>query len=96
MFRRARIHLTATYIAMFALVLGLFSLVFYVGFATVLEPTFDIKADLTNEQVAEAVEILKKDPHAHYDAHCPKCRRSTKLAKKAFELNPVTKKMLEG
>jgi len=54
MFRRARIHLTATYIAMFALVLGLFSLVFYVGFATVLEPTFDIKADLTNEQVAEA------------------------------------------
>ena len=25
-----------------------------------------------------------------------KCRRSTKLSKKAFELNPVTKKMLEG
>jgi hypothetical protein len=51
---------------------------------------------LTNEQIVEAVEILKKDPHAHYDAHCPKCRRSTKLSKKAFELNPVTKKMLEG
>ncbi len=51
---------------------------------------------LTNEQVTEAVEMLKKDPHAHYDAHCPKCRRATKLAKKAFELNPLTKKMLEG
>jgi hypothetical protein len=51
---------------------------------------------LTNEQVTEAVEILKKDPHAHYDAHCPKCRRATKLARKTFELNPVYKKMLEG
>lgn len=51
---------------------------------------------LTNEQVAEAVEIIKKDAHAHYDAHCPKCRRSTKLAKKAFQLNPVTRKLLEG
>jgi hypothetical protein len=51
---------------------------------------------LTNEQVAEAVEILKKDPHAHYDAVCPKCRRVTKLPKKNFELNPITKKMLEG
>ncbi len=52
---------------------------------------------LTNEQVAEAVEIIKKDTHAHYDAQCPKCRRSTKLSKKAFELNPVyKKKMLES
>ncbi len=51
---------------------------------------------LTNEQVAEAVEMLKKDPHAHYDAHCPKCRRVTKLPKKTFELNPIAKKMLEG
>ncbi len=51
---------------------------------------------LTNEQVAEAIELIKKDPHAHYDAHCPKCRRATKLSKKAFELNPVTRKMLEG
>ena len=51
---------------------------------------------LTNEQIAEAVEILKKDAHAHYDAHCPKCRRTTKLSKKAFELNPLTKKLLEA
>ena len=51
---------------------------------------------LMNEQVAEAIEIFKKDSHAHYDAHCPKCRRSTKLSKKVFELNPVYKKMLES
>ena len=38
MFRRARIRLTVLYIALFALVLGVFSLVFYVGFATVLAP----------------------------------------------------------
>jgi len=49
---------------------------------------------LTQEQIAEAVDILKKDSHAHYDAHCPKCRRSTKLAKKVFEMNPVIKKLL--
>ncbi len=49
---------------------------------------------LTNEQVNQAIEIFKKDSHAHYDAHCPKCRRSTKLAKKVFEINPVYKKLL--
>ena len=51
---------------------------------------------LTQEQIAEAVTIYKNDAHAHYDAHCPKCRRSTKLAKKVFELNPVTKKLFEA
>ena len=51
---------------------------------------------LSKEQIADAIEVFKADAHAHYDAHCPKCRRSTKLSKKAFELNPVTKKMLEG
>ena len=50
---------------------------------------------LTNEQVAEAVEIFKKDAHAHFDAHCPKCRRSTKISIKTFEVNPVYKKMIE-
>jgi signal transduction histidine kinase len=53
MFRRARIRLTALYIALFALVLGAFSLVFYVGFATVLAPSFDIGPDLSSEQIAE-------------------------------------------
>ena len=50
---------------------------------------------LSNEQINQAIEIFKQDSHAHYDAHCPKCRRSTKLAKKAFLLNPMYKKMLE-
>lgn len=53
MFRRARIRLTVLYIGLSAFVLGLFSLAFYVGFATVLAPTFDIGPELTNEQVAE-------------------------------------------
>jgi hypothetical protein len=51
---------------------------------------------LTNEQIADAIEIFKKDSHAHYDAQCPKCRRTTKLSKKSFEIHPVYKKMLEG
>jgi signal transduction histidine kinase len=54
MFTRTRVRLTLLYIALFALVLGVFSLVFYVGFATALAPTFDIGAEVTNEQVAEA------------------------------------------
>ncbi len=53
MFRRARIRLTVLYIGLFVLVLGLFSLVFFVGFATVLAPTFDVGPELSNEQVAE-------------------------------------------
>ena len=52
MFRRARIRLTVLYIGLFALVLGVFSVVFYVGFATALAPTFDVDPELTNEQVA--------------------------------------------
>ncbi len=53
MFRRARVRLTVLYIALFALVLAAFSIVFYVGFATVLAPSFDIGPELTNEQAAE-------------------------------------------
>ena len=52
MFRRARIRLTVLYIGLFAVVLGLFSLAFYAGFAIVLAPTFDVGAELTSEQVA--------------------------------------------
>jgi hypothetical protein len=51
---------------------------------------------LGKEQIADAIAVFKQDAHAHYDAHCPKCRRSTKLARKAFELNPIYKKMLES
>lgn len=50
---------------------------------------------LSNDQVAQAIEILKKDPHGHYDAHCPKCRRANKLPRRMFELNPVYRRMLE-
>lgn len=54
MFTRARIRLTLLYIGLFAIVIGLFSAVFYVGFANVLAPTFDLSAELTNEQAAQA------------------------------------------
>jgi signal transduction histidine kinase len=54
MFRRARIRLTALYIGLFSVVLIAFSVVFYLGLATVLAPTFDLAPELTNQQVAEA------------------------------------------
>ena len=53
MFARTRRRLTLLYIALFVLVLSAFSIVFYVGFATALAPTFDLGPELTNEQVAE-------------------------------------------
>ena len=53
MFRRARIRLTVLYIGLFALVLGVFSVAFYVGFVTVLAPAFDIGPELTTEEVAQ-------------------------------------------
>jgi signal transduction histidine kinase len=53
MFQQARRRLTGLYIVLFALVLVVFSVVFYVGFITVLEPAFDIAPELTNTQAAE-------------------------------------------
>ena len=53
MFRRARVRLTLLYIALFALVLAVFSVVFYLAFVTVLQPAFDIAPELTNTQAAE-------------------------------------------
>jgi signal transduction histidine kinase len=52
-FRRARLRLTLLYIGLFALVLIVFSVVFYLAFATVLEPAFDIAPELSNAQAAE-------------------------------------------
>jgi len=52
-FRRARLRLTLLYIGLFALVLIVFSAVFYLAFATVLEPAFDIAPELSNTQAAE-------------------------------------------
>src|SRR5437762_1079092 len=54
MFRKARWRLTLLYIVLFAMALGVFAAVFYVGFATVLAPDFDIEPELTNAQVADA------------------------------------------
>ena len=53
MFARTRRRLTLLYIALFALVLGAFSVVFYLGVATALAPTYDLSPELTNEQAAE-------------------------------------------
>ncbi len=53
MFTRTRIRLTVLYIALFAIVLGVFSVVFYIGIGTALAPTFDLGPELTNEQAAE-------------------------------------------
>jgi len=54
MFRRARWRLTLLYIGLFAIALGVFAAVFYIGFATVLAPAFDLAPELTNQQAAEA------------------------------------------
>jgi signal transduction histidine kinase len=54
MFKQARRRLTVLNIALFGLVLVVFSIVFYVAIATVLAPTFDLAPDLSNEQAAEA------------------------------------------
>jgi len=51
--RRARIRLTLLFIAVFAVVLVTFSLVFYAAFTVVLQPDFDIDPVLTNIQAAE-------------------------------------------
>jgi signal transduction histidine kinase len=53
MFARARIRLTILYVVLFTVVLGAFSIAFYVGFANALAPTFDLGPELTNEQAAE-------------------------------------------
>jgi signal transduction histidine kinase len=54
MFRRARWRLTLLYIALFAIALGIFAVVFYISFATILAPEFDIGPELTNAQAADA------------------------------------------
>jgi signal transduction histidine kinase len=53
MFQQARRRLTVLYIVLFALVLIVFSVVFYVGFVTVLQPDFDVAPELSNTQAAE-------------------------------------------
>jgi signal transduction histidine kinase len=52
--RRARVRLTLLFIAVFAVVLVTFSVVFYSAFTVVLQPDFDIDPVLTNVQAAQA------------------------------------------
>jgi signal transduction histidine kinase len=52
--RRARIRLTLLFIATFAVVLGIFSAVFYGAFAVVLQPDFDVAPELSAPQAAQA------------------------------------------
>jgi signal transduction histidine kinase len=53
MFARARRRLTLLYIGLIALVLGLFSLIFYIAITTVLAPAFDLAPELSSSQAAE-------------------------------------------
>ncbi len=59
MFQRARYRLTLLYIAIFAIVLGTFSVVFYLALSTVLRPTPDIDPDVPTaaSQLAYAATI---------------------------------------
>jgi OmpR-family two-component system manganese-sensing sensor histidine kinase len=53
MFARTRLRLTVLYVALIALVLGAFSVVFYLLLASPLSPDFELTPDLTNEQAAD-------------------------------------------
>ena len=46
LFQRARRRLTATYVLLFALVLGIFSVAFFAVLALVLQPAFDIAPEI--------------------------------------------------
>lgn len=52
MFQQARRRLTLLYIGLFALVLAVFSIVFYFAFQAVLGPAFDVAPDLSSEEAA--------------------------------------------
>ncbi|MFO7583246.1 MAG: hypothetical protein R6W69_00840 [Anaerolineales bacterium] len=50
---------------------------------------------LNKSEIETLAALFKENPSVHYDAHCPKCRKSTKITRKQFALNPLYKKMLE-
>jgi signal transduction histidine kinase len=52
MFGRARRRLTLQYVALFALVLVVFSAIFYFALAAVLQPLFDLAPEISSEQAA--------------------------------------------
>jgi phage FluMu protein Com len=51
---------------------------------------------LSKEEVELAIQKLTVENQAHYDAHCPKCRRANRITKKTFQVNPLYRKMLES
>ena len=53
MFARARRRLTLLYIVLFALVFGIFSVVFYLVLTVALRPDFDLAPELSSAQTAE-------------------------------------------
>ena len=62
MFDRARRRLTLLFVAIFVIVLGVFSAVFYFALATVLQPTLDVDPDVPNlaaSQIAYAATIQR-------------------------------------
>lgn len=50
---------------------------------------------LNKEEIAKMAALFKENPNLHYDAHCPKCRKATKINRNQFALNPIYRKMLE-
>jgi signal transduction histidine kinase len=54
MFSRARRRLTLQYVGLFALVLVIFSGVFYFALATALQPLFDLAPEITTDQAASS------------------------------------------
>jgi signal transduction histidine kinase len=53
MFARARLRLTLLYLVLFALIFGLFSVIFYVVMTITLQPDFDLAPELSTTQAAE-------------------------------------------
>jgi len=51
---------------------------------------------LNKSEIETMATLFKDNPSAHYDAQCPKCRKSTKITRKQFAINPLYKNMLEA
>jgi signal transduction histidine kinase len=54
MFSRARRRLTLQYVALFAVVLVVFSAIFYIALAAALQPLFDLAPEITSDQAASS------------------------------------------
>jgi phage FluMu protein Com len=37
------------------------------------------------EEAQAAIQMIRSGEKAHYDAHCPKCRRATKITRQQLE-----------